>query len=182
MWTMRKLLWMFAVHALTAAQMSNQRVADPVLVPTPNETCDSSVVMLVDVDSSESVETLKGVPITSDDPRMVVAAIRTCSGVISSNLPSGAIQPAWPLTANARWDLLLRFVRRDFNPPPPPPAPAKMPRFFLGDGGEDDDTGADDWVDERGRYMDIDDEDDYGVLVANPVFGRESLFDSAICV
>lgn len=86
------------------------------------------------------------------------------------------------LTWYSRWELLVELVRRDEMRgqgvvPGPVPGRDKSGRrmFYLG---------ADDDCDDEGSgHMDVDDdeeEDDYGVLVANPVYPPSRVFDTGI--
>ena len=160
MWTMGKLSWMAGISAMQARNNKTENVV------ASSTICDDSDAMLVDVVSPPPWE-----------PKDIPRVDSSIAVAMASSILSGVVQSTWPLSANARWELLLQYARLNSKPPQPP---TTKPRFFLGD--DDDDTDADEWVDARGRYMEIDEEDDYGVLVANPVFGRVSMYDSAICV
>ena len=142
MWTMAKMLWMFALHAAVVQRQEMARLR-------LSGVDDASDAMLVDLKDETVVGKLKA---RDEGINM------TCNP---------ALQPAWATTANARWNLLFQFAQHENYPPP-----LRTRRFFLGDEDEDED----DWVQEQ--CIEVDDEDEYGVLVTSTRFQRQRM----ICV
>ena len=206
MHTIHKLLWMFAVHAGVAAreelnamlmgeeanggpieddeleevtiESESTEASDRTLVEDASVDCSGwfkseQDVMMEDAEGRGGEESLP-LPSPPAPPRALPAD--------SNKTTTSIYQPKWALSECARWQLLMDMVQHQqaglMIPPPPMQMQMQMasatptrrpPRFFLGD---EDEEG---WVDERTQLVDEEDED-YGELVVNPIFGGQQGF------
>ena len=206
MYTIHKLLWMFAVHAGVAAreevnamlmgeetnggtieddefeqvtmESESTEASDRTLVDDASVDCgwtkSEQDVIMEDAEGRGADESLP-LPSPPAPPRALPPD--------SNRRTISPYQPKWALTEYARWQLLVDMVQHEqvglLIPPPPmqtqmaSAAPARRPpRFFLED---EDEEG---WVDEGGRRVSREDEEDedYGELVVNPIFGGQQGF------
>jgi hypothetical protein len=169
LWTIHKSLFVFDMHHRAASRVmakdtndsdgDDSRAATPTLEPTDyfstSEFSEEDITLVED-----DCSTIKG-----DDE---CAFPPPCSPPSKDIYPwtHGDTRP-WEVTWYARWELLMRLVNHGFvsrkiseyalNTGKPRALQRATPLFFIGDSDSDDD--------------DDDDENDYGMVVAEPLFG-----------
>lgn len=168
MWTMHKTLYLFDMHhrstdqktenideGITAgASLSEEEVGDITLAAGDD---DESDVTVVSSRSSSAKTKCASLPGDADEAD---SDFHTSDGV-----------RAWEISWYARWELLIELVKREeftrhaskrlVMAKPVQPAPMF---FFAGENGGDAEEDGDDWDD--------DDDEDYGAIVANPLYGN----------